>query len=450
MQPRTGSAAITHHGDAPPRVWTGLFDPDTGLSGPDGAIFTEPPLAADGTPFDAVRLLVRRCGEPAGFVCVPLIDGRLDHELLAERLACDLDVAIEHDDVTLERRVAGVTARPEATQSRGAPDWAAAGRATPVSVVVCTRNRTERLARCLGALRRLEHDDLEIVVVDNAPADDAAERLVTALAADDPRLRYVREDRAGLSCARNRGLREARAGIVAFTDDDVLVDPLWAAALVRGFARDPQVACVTGLVATATLGGTAERYFDARVSWAAHCRPRFFSVARGADDSPFHPFAAGAFGTGANMAFRTDLLREIRGFDERLGAGSPAGGGEDLDAFLRVLLTGRLIASEPAAVVWHEHRAGADALHRQMFDYGKGFTAFLAKHAVSRRAAPIMGRRLSSGAIGLVRLVGRFNQATQSSGAGRQAPLWEIAGFLAGPLAYWRGRQVGAGATRMS
>ena len=53
-------------------------------------------------------------------------------------------------------------------------------------------------------------------------------------------MRYVREDRPGLSCARNRGLREARAGIVAFTDDDVRVDPLWVAALVRGFARDSQ------------------------------------------------------------------------------------------------------------------------------------------------------------------------------------------------------------------
>ena len=169
-----------------------------------------------------------------------------------------------------------------------------------------------------------------------------------------------------------------------------------------------------------------------------------------AGDSPLHPFAAGAFGTGANMAFRAAALLEMGGFDECLGAGSPAGGGEDLDAFLRVLLDGRRIALRARRLVWHEHRAGADALHRQMFDYGKGFTAYLAKHAVSRRSAPVLARRLPAGMAGMVRLGGRFREATERSGADRRAPLWELAGFLAGPLAYWRLRQVVARATRMS
>lgn len=434
MHRRSESALTAHREASPSRVWTGLFDPDAGLSGPDGATLAKPPLAADGTPFDAVRLLVRVGDEPTGFVGVPLIDGRLDLELLVERVERDLGVALES----------------RGSEDGGVPDWVAAGCATPVSVIVCTRDRPEQLARCLDALCRLQHDDLEILVVDNAPAGDATERLVVALAAADPRVRYVREDRPGLSCARNRGLREARAGIVAFTDDDVLVDPLWAVAVVRGFGRDPQVACVTGLVATAALGLPEERYFDARVSWSSSCEQRVFSAARAGGDSVLHPFAAGAFGTGANMAFRADVLRALGGFDECLGAGSPTGGGEDLDAFLRVLLEGHRLSFEPASLVWHEHRAAPGELDRQMFDYGKGLTAYLFKHATSRRSAPGMAGRVVPGLVRFAGLTRGSRRATHGTATARRAPLWEVAGSLTGPFAYWRGRQVAARATRMS
>ena len=48
--------------------------------------------------------------------------------------------------------------------------------------------------------------------------------------------------------ARNAGLRVARGTIVAFTDDDVIVDPAWAPAVLDAFARTPDVDCVTGLI----------------------------------------------------------------------------------------------------------------------------------------------------------------------------------------------------------
>lgn len=323
-------------------------------------------------------------------------------------------------------------------------------RAATVSVIVCTRDRAAKLERCLQALRRVEHDDLEILVVDNAPSDDATARLVSGLSGADPRLRYVREDRPGLSRARNRGVAEAQAELLAFTDDDVCVDPLWVAALVRGFQRDPRVACVTGLVAGASLGVATEQYFDARVSWSSSCEQRFFEAARATHDSRLHPYAAGAFGTGASMAFRASLLRAIDGFDECLGTGSEAGGGEDLDAFLRVLLEGGRISYEPAALAWHEHRAAPDALNRQMYDYGKGLSAYLCKHALSRRSAARMAGRSLSGAGRLVQLSRRSRQAAWGTPLTRSAPLWEVIGSFAGPWAYLRGRQVAARTTRMS
>src|SRR3712207_9429193 len=98
--------------------------------------------------------------------------------------------------------------------------------------------------------------------VDNARPDDSTRRVVQAVAEADPRFRYVREPRPGLSCARNRGLAEARGEVLAYTDDDVAVDPDWVQGLLRGFQRRPATGCVTGLVCTARITGPAAEYFD--------------------------------------------------------------------------------------------------------------------------------------------------------------------------------------------
>jgi hypothetical protein len=100
-------------------------------------------------------------------------------------------------------------------------------------------------------------------------------------------------------------------------------------------------------------------------------------------DDPLFPFAAGRFGSGANMSFRTDVLREIGGFDAALGAGSRARGGDDLAAFFDVIVSGHVIVYEPGAIVRHAHRPDFESLRRQSFGYGVGLGAYLA-HVASR------------------------------------------------------------------
>ncbi|MEO8622922.1 MAG: glycosyltransferase family A protein, partial [bacterium] len=114
----------------------------------------------------------------------------------------------------------------------------------PITVVVCTRDRTASLARCLDSLRALAYPAFEVVVVDNAPATRDTAALVERLSAEWPTLRYVREDRPGLDWARNRGLAEARHDIVAYTDDDVRADRDWLSGVASAFA-DPTVMLVT-------------------------------------------------------------------------------------------------------------------------------------------------------------------------------------------------------------
>ena len=376
-------------------------------------------VAPDGTPFAQARVLVRLHGDPVGFVTVATPGGALD--------AAEVLNAVERELDPLPA--------PSGIPAPGG------GVEVSVSVIVCTRDRGAALRSCLDSLRLLPDPVVEVIVVDNAPSDDTTQRVVAEASAADPRLRYVREPRPGLSRARNHGLAEARGDVVAYTDDDVRVDAGWVDGLLRGFARREDVACVTGLVASASLTHPAEQWFDARVWWSSTCEPRLFDARSTAGRSPLHPYAAGAFGTGANVAFRTDVLRRLGGFDERLGAGSPTGGGEDLDAFVRVLLSGRALSYEPAALVWHEHRSDDDALRRQMRAYGKGLSAYLTKYLLSPRTAFDVARRVPHGLRHAVRLKRRSDDAGTRSGASRGLLVAEIRGLLEGPLAYWRARR---------
>ncbi|MGZ9083900.1 MAG: glycosyltransferase family 2 protein, partial [Rhodoplanes sp.] len=235
-----------------------------------------------------------------------------------------------------------------------------------VSVVVCTRDRAQDLHRCLASLSRCAPAPAEIIVVDNASADDAAE----AIARLYPGVRYVREPRAGLSHARNTGVRAASGGIVAFTDDDVEVSADWIARLAAPFA-DSEVACVTGIVLPADLSGEAaclfefalgffnkgfsrkryDRSFLNRKWW---CAPDVWRI-----------------GGGGNMAIRRKAFVEVGLFDPRLGAGA-SGCSEDSEFWFRLLQAGRGCVYDPAAVVFHYHRPNHAELWRQLRAYTRG------------------------------------------------------------------------------
>lgn len=387
-------------------------------------------LAPDQT-FGEAKVLVRLHGAPMEFVRIGLSDGRapVSQVVRAVGPAGSARIAAHR---TFDDAAAG--------------DQRSCALALPVSgtvtVVVCTRNRAAELRECLRRLRLLDHPGLEVVIVDNAPSDDASRRAFDTEVGDDSRFRYVRESRPGLSCARNRGLAEATGEFVAYTDDDVRVDAGWIAALLRGFRTLPDVACVTGLVCAVSLSTPAEHYFDGKVSWSARCDPQVYRSDTGGMDA-LYPYAPGLFGTGASMAFRTRILRGLGGFDEALGAGTRTAGGEDLDIFVRIIRAGYGLAYEPSAVAWHSHRSDLAGLQAQMYGYGSGLTAFITKHLVNRHFRGGLTRRIPDG-IRRALLLSRNGSAIQSAGPAatpdvlpaRSLMRREWRGMAAGPLLY--------------
>jgi O-antigen biosynthesis protein len=401
------------------KIWCGEVDINDPRQRPDQL------LTDDGAAYTHARLLVRSGREPVGFVDVSLDDGWL----------APAEVARE-----LDRFRAGLTA-PEARSSQGALDGDQGSADQPmVTVAVCTRGRPAELERCMQGLRGIDYERLEILVVDNAPENDDVEQAFYRAIGTDQRFRYTREPRPGLSCARNHAVSEAAGDIIAFTDDDVRVDADWVRGLVAGFARHPNVGCVTGLVASAALETRAEQYFDARVWWSSSCGHRLYLPERGPLDSSLHPFSAGAFGTGANMAFRRDLIVALGSFDELLGAGSPTSGGEDLDAFVRVLRSDHALSYEPSALVWHEHRAGDEELTKQMYAYGKGLGAYATKYLLRPDTALAILHRVPRALVHLLVLGHRSQSAATRADIPRTVQIAELHGLFAGPIAYLRAR----------
>ena len=309
-----------------------------------------------------------------------------------------------------------------------------------VSIIVATRNRPDSLSTTLDLLLALSYPNYEIIVVDNAPSTDATAALLRQKYGNARQIRYIRETRPGLACAHNRGLMEAQAEIVAFTDDDVVVDRYWLAELVKGFQAAEHVACVTGMILPAELETPAQMWIEQFGGYNKGFQRLIFDRAENRRKTPLYPYTAGVFGSGANMAFRTSVLREVGGFDSALGAGSLALGADDLAAFFEVIAAGYAIVYEPAAIVYHWHRREYAGLRRLMYGYGVGLTAYLTKCLVDRpqRLVDIAGR-IPSG-LAYVLSPQSPKNIKKVRGYPRELTQIEWKGMLYGPIAYLRSR----------
>ena len=245
-----------------------------------------------------------------------------------------------------------------------------------VTVAVCTRDRAADLALCLQGLAAVDYPHFEVLVVDNAPTNDDTCQL---LEQEFPQFRYVCEPRPGLDWARNRAIFEAKGDIIAYTDDDVVVDRCWVKSLARVFADNDDVMAVTGLVVPYELETESQVLFETYGGFGRGFERKWYR--RKTKRLPYQWLGAGQFGTGANMAYRRSVFEEIGYFDPALDVGTVTNGGGDLEMFFRVLKEGHTLVYEPDAMVRHRHRRNYTKLRSQIANNGIGLFSYFSRAA---------------------------------------------------------------------
>jgi GT2 family glycosyltransferase len=320
-----------------------------------------------------LQALIRLRGVPLGYVKAPITLGccsaetlgklileKYSWEIVAQLLKNGLASPERSEDLSLETLIN----LPKAEEIE---DWPL------VTVAVCTRDRPDDMRLCLAAIDQLDYPALEVLVVDNAPTTEATKTLIEQ---QYPHVRYVHEPRPGLDWARNRAILEAKGEIIAFTDDDVVVDAGWVKAIARTFAESPDIMAVTGLVVPYELETQAQVLFEDYGGFGRGFKPMRYQVRPG-QPMPWYWLGAGQFGTGANMAYRRSVFETIGYFDPALDVGTPTNGGGDLEMFLRVLRAEYALVYEPQAMIRHRHRREYAQLKRQISYNGSTYALWL-------------------------------------------------------------------------
>jgi GT2 family glycosyltransferase len=388
------------------------------------------PLSSGGSPYRQLLALVRWDGYPLGWSAFPV--------------SPDGTVSLDDLGFVADRPQWAVTDGDVGTSPAWGPPPTELSTPEPVgqslvSVVIATCADAETAVRCVEAIQSAASGAYEVIVVENRPAHSTVERVLDERFGGDPRVRYVEERRPGLACARNAGLRVARGELVAFTDDDVTIDPAWLPAIRAAFATSTDVDCVTGLILPLELETQAQLLVERFAGYAKGFLPRIYALEHPPPDQPLFPYTAGYFGSGANMAFRTTALRRLGGFDPVLGTGTRARGCEDLDICIRVLNAGSQLAYEPRAIVWHRHPDTHAHLRRRAFDYGAALGAMLTKHLLVGPNRWGMISRIPQAARYYTAPESRKN-ATRGDTFPASLTRLERTGLLYGPLAYLASR----------
>lgn len=211
------------------------------------------------------------------------------------------------------------------------------------TIVIPTKNRAGVLCQLLHSLEQLDAIDgilPEIIVADNDSQDDTYERVNATARCFRTTVRVVKVTRSGKSAALNDAMKAATGDVIAFLDDDVVVDKSWLAA-IENFFRNGEYRVGQGIIRLPSpekdepeVLKLIERY---RTIPRLEYKRNFKCI---------HSL------NGANFFASRDVFDLIGGFDERLGPGA-AGTSEDVDFARRLAGANIAIGYVPQAIVYH-------------------------------------------------------------------------------------------------
>ena len=215
-----------------------------------------------------------------------------------------------------------------------------------ISVIICTYNRCESLKRTLQSLLNMfnpEGVSWEVIVVDNNSRDNTRTFCEEYKKAAGWDLKYVFEERQGLSHARNQGIETAQGEILAFLDDDVIVERYWLANIHKAFAEN-RVAAVGGKI--------LPLWETPKPKWLIPSLYYMLALLDLGDKSILLTYPNIIFG--ANFAVHTEIFKKYGNFNINLGrVGMRLFCHEELDFIHRLQKAGEKILYHPNVIVHH-------------------------------------------------------------------------------------------------
>lgn len=220
--------------------------------------------------------------------------------------------------------------------------------------MVCTYNRSQLLKQCLESLSTLIAPSQglvwEILVIDNNSTDDTKNIVEEIKSKSRVNLRYFIETQQGIVFARNRAVKEARYGIIAFVDDDETADKNWLENMAGTFkSYDPD--CVGGKMLPAGWPEKLPAWFTQELHLFASIYDRGDALIEWTSVDQNTPYSG-------NIAYKKSVFDKLGYFDISMGrrGKDSVSGGEEQDLNIRILENGGKIIYQPKAVVYHAFR----------------------------------------------------------------------------------------------
>jgi cellulose synthase/poly-beta-1,6-N-acetylglucosamine synthase-like glycosyltransferase len=230
-----------------------------------------------------------------------------------------------------------------------------------LSVVIPTTGRPMLLKAVASILSAHRGPDIEIIIAGAIGVPAVAADLAGLMKQHDNIVHLPLAFGKGDSSAKkNAGWRAARADIVAFIDDDVIVGGHWPEAVLEPF-QDDTVGLMSGpglVPADISLSGKL-------AGWALASRAAGYVADRYMAESATPQAVKWSRLIGCNMAYRRKVLEEIDGFDLKFWPGE-----EMIAAYIATVRKGYKLVFQPRALLFHYPRSSYFGFLRQMYGYG--------------------------------------------------------------------------------
>lgn len=190
-----------------------------------------------------------------------------------------------------------------------------------ISVIICTYNRAECLRKVLDDLTRQEavdHLSFEVIIVDNN-SNDATKQICEEYVVVNPEIyHYIHEEKQGKTFALNTGIRASEGDVIAFTDDDVVIDARWLCSIKEAFTINPDCKAFGGRVLPLwpeIVPAWIMKEGDYKNTSGAIVEHDLGELVKSYHEDEMYPPC------GANMAFSREIFKQYGYFNEELNCG---------------------------------------------------------------------------------------------------------------------------------